>query len=197
MRAVVLCAYGVHPPRSAGHLAVLSPLRRLADHGHRFTVCTYGWRRGDGLWPRTHRRGIGPGILEHRFVDRLRLLHDLSRGRSRLPPLDLSESFDSLVPPEVLEGFRKADLWWTEGPWGFAFARRHAQGPVGFVVHNVEADLHGEALEKTGGPGFRARALEVEGRAFREADFVWVFHEEDARRMRTLYGEPRGRPPRP
>jgi len=192
VRATVLCGYGLHPPRSAGHLAVLAPLLRLAERGHVFEICSFGWRRGDGIWPRSHRREIAPGLTEHRVVDRRGLLRSFLGGRLRLPPLGLSETLEARIPPSLLRELEKADIWWCEGPWGYAFARKHAGGPVGLVAHNVESDLHGDALEAAGGPGMRGRAFELEGRAFLEADFVWVFHENDARRLRELHGKPKG-----
>jgi glycosyltransferase involved in cell wall biosynthesis len=81
-----------------------------------------------------------------------------------------------------------ADIVQVESPWPFAFARARTKAPIVFVAHNVECDLHEAALVAHGGRELLARSADIEGRAFRDADLVLCFGQEDLDRLEERYG---------
>jgi glycosyltransferase involved in cell wall biosynthesis len=191
-QVVVFAAYGVHPPRSAGHHAVLWPLRLLAQRGWRIDLVTPGLRRFERRWPCSFSVDVEPRLVEHRLVSPLRLLRELMTGRARLPPVDLSDFLERRLPADLRAAARAADLVQIESPWAFPMARAATLAPIVFVAHNVELDLHEKALAAHG-QALVERARAIEARAWRESDLVFVFLAADAARFEARYG-PRSGP---
>ena len=104
-----------------------------------------------------------------------------------MPPLDFSRWLRR-APRAFRQRIADAQLVQLESPWAIEYARSLGK-PLAFVVHNVECDLHRGELERR---GWLARAQELEGRAWRECDVVFVAHEAERQRFVELYGEPQG-----
>ncbi|MEZ5988842.1 MAG: glycosyltransferase family 4 protein [Planctomycetota bacterium] len=194
MRIVDLSVYGVHPARSAGHLAVLEPLVELARLGHEVEVLSLGLRRFERRWPRRFRAAVAERLHETRLVSAWRVLRALATGTTRFPPIDAAATFAALARPEDLARLAAADLVVVESPWVWPFAAAGAGAgrPLVWVAHNVEADLWEDALRDRLGAAGLERARALERRAWQEAALVVALHEEQRRRLAEVYGAREG-----
>jgi hypothetical protein len=184
----VLAPFGVWPARAAGAEAVLAPAQRLARAGCRVDLFTLGMRRFERRWPRPFAQDIEEGLREHRQLT-LGLVWDRLRGgRARVPPVDFGAWLERM-PRRWHERLEAADLVQLESPWGVDFARSLGKRTI-FVVHNHELALHQEALERC---GWRERAEELEGRAWRESELIFVTHDAERDELERSYGLAQGR----
>jgi glycosyltransferase involved in cell wall biosynthesis len=185
MRILDLSVYGVHPARSAGHLAILEPLRYLAQQGHEVEILSLGLRSFEKRFPRRFQVEIAPRLRETRLVSALSLLKAQLLGKTRFPPLTAAGAFAERSRPEDTALLARADLVILESPWAFAFARSATRAPILWIAHNQEARLHQEVLREA---GLLERAREIEGECYREVDLVLTLHEADANGLREDYG---------
>ncbi|PIE21928.1 MAG: hypothetical protein CSA62_15035 [Planctomycetota bacterium] len=186
-RLAILAPFGIWPKRNAGAEVVYGPAARLAAAGTEVDIFSLGLRRFERHWPRPFSRELAPRLREHRVL-RLRLLLDrVLRGTARVPPLDLSRWLHG-APPSFQRRLRDAQLIQIESPWAIDYARS-LNKPLAFVVHNHECDLHQAAL---GSRGLLQRAQELEARAWRESDVIFVAHEAERQRFEESYGPTAG-----
>jgi hypothetical protein len=192
VRIFVFAPFGVHPPRSAGHIAVHAPLQLYAEHGNQVDLVTVGLRNFERRLPLSFQVEVHPGFREHRLVSPVRLAMQALRRTTRLPPIRLSDDLKRWMARPLVAELAQADVVQIESPWAYAFVREHFDGPICFVSHNVECDLHEPALLAHGGTALVDAARQAEGRAWRESELVLVYHRDEERRMRALYGDPTG-----
>lgn len=185
MRIADLSVYGVHPARSAGHLAILDPLRHMAERGHEIDILSLGLRSFEHRWPRRFQQEICKGLRETRLVSALALLRAKIQGKTRFPPIEAARSFAELARPQDLDLLSGAEIVILESPWAYGFARSATTAPVLWIAHNQEARLHEKALKQA---GLLDRARQLEGLCFREADLVLTLHDGDAQGLRDQHG---------
>lgn len=185
MKILDLSVYGVHPARSAGHLAILEPLRHMSELGHEIDILSLGLRSFERRLPRRFEVGIGPRLRETRLVSALGLIQAQLTGRKRFPPIEASEDFDRQCRAEDRAKLTDADLVILESPWAWSFARSATDAPVLWIAHNQEARLHEKVL---GEASLLSRAQELEARCFRNSDLVLTLHDQDAAGLRESYG---------
>jgi len=183
---VVLSPFGVYPPRSGGHSAVLEPARALAKAGVRVHLFGLGVRRFEAFQHlRSFARELEPGLVEERHVSLWNWCDFVRRGRTGLPPLRAGEFLRRSASRTLRRRLETADAVVCEFPWLFSLA------PVGrprlLVAHNVEAALV-EANPRAQAR-HRIEAARQEERAWREADRVVCFTEEDREELGRRYGE--------
>jgi glycosyltransferase involved in cell wall biosynthesis len=185
-RLVVLAPFGVYPPRSGGHFAVLEPARLMARAGVEVHLFGLGVRRFEAFRHlRSFVRGLEPGLMEERKVSVWNWLDYLRRGRSGLPPVRAGAHLRRRASKLLRERYAEADVAVYESPWLFPFAP--AGKPRVLVAHNDEVKLL-ETVSR-GAEEVRERALEIEGAAWREADLVICLTEEDRFTLSERYGE--------
>ncbi len=189
MKIADLSVYGVHPARSAGHLAILEPLRHMARLGHSVEILSLGLRSFERRWPRRFRQEIAEGLQETRLVSARALLKAQLSRKTRFPPIEASRSFARLARPEDRSRLSQADLVIIESPWAYDFARSQTQAPILWIAHNQEVLLHRETLMRE---ELLDRARETEGRCFRTADLVLALHDADAEGLQSSYGPRQG-----
>jgi glycosyltransferase involved in cell wall biosynthesis len=134
---------------------------------------------------RSFTREIEPRLTEERRVSLWNWLDYLRRGRSGLPALDAAEHLERKASRRLRSRCEEADALQFESPWLFPFGR--TDRPRVLVAHNCEAALI-EAL-----PGVDRskieRAAELEGAAWRGADRVICFTDDDRSDLASRYGE--------
>ncbi len=182
---LVLAPFGVYPPRSGGHAAVLEPARHLARSGVDVRLFGLGIRKFEALRHlRSFERRLEPRLVEERHVSWWNALDYLRRGRTGLPPLQAAAYLRRRASAGLRARCEAADAVVCELPWLFDFASTHQ--PRLLVAHNVEADL----VEAN--PRARAshleRAIKIEGRAWQDADAVICYTQEDRDRLARRYG---------
>ena len=192
MKIAVFAPFGVYPARSAAHIAVLEPARRIAAMGHEVALITTGLRSFETLHFRSFQQDAGEGLIEHRVLSLFDLLARRLRGTGRLPPIHLSKLLEHKAPTPVRELLNQADAAIVESPWPFDFAKRHIQGPLLLINHNLEADLHESAILLHGGAKALLQAKEIEGRAWQQADLRFAYHEGERQQFDAVYGSPKG-----
>jgi len=184
MRIVVLCPYGVFPPRSGGHRLVHHTSLCLGER-HDVFVFAMGLRRSDPLRLRSFVQRPGDRYVEYRHVTPLTFLSYLRRRRTGLPPLRASSVLDWTAPRRLRATIAAADVVQVEEPWQFAFARAAAACPVVVVVQNAEAAL----LAARGiAPRLVELAARLERAALAAADAVIFLSAEDREAMSSAYG---------
>ncbi|MHC4471506.1 MAG: glycosyltransferase [Planctomycetota bacterium] len=184
-RLVVLSPFGVNPPRSGGHHAVLSPARCLARDGVEVHLFGLGVRRFEAFRHfRSFIREVERNLTEERLISWWNWLDYAMRGRSGLPPLGAGRCLEKRASAVLRRKCEEADVVQCESPWLFPFAASYA--PVVLVAHNCEADLLPDGAR---GRAARPRVEEIEGRAWREADRVICLTSEDAGALASRYGE--------
>ncbi len=184
-RIVVLAPFGVHPPRSGGHAAVLEPARHMARLGLLVHLFGLGLRRFEvGQHWRSFVRQLELGLIEERGIGVWNLFDWLRRGRSGLPPLDAAAWLSRHASETLCDALDHAQVVQCESPWLFDFTTK-GQNRV-LVAHNVESTL----LEAN--PRIRAadarRAAEIEGRAWNHADIVICLTDTDRQELADRYG---------
>jgi len=185
-RLVVLAPFGVNPPRSGGHLAVIEPARLMARDGVEVHLFGLGVRRFEAFrHPWSFVRGLEPGLAEERMVSLWNWIDYLRRGRSGLPPVRAGAHLRRRASKLLRKRYAEADVVLYESPWLFPFAP--AKKPRVLVAHNDEAGLLETATRGTAAD--RERALEIEGAAWRDADLVICLTEEDHFSLTGRYGE--------
>ena len=185
-RLVVLSPFGVNPPRSGGHLAVLEPAKALARAGVGVHLFGLGIRRFEAFRHfRSFVRPVEANLVEERHVSLFNWLDYLRRGRSGLPGLRAAGFLERKASEVLRRRCAGADVVQYECPWLFGF--RVGNRPRVLVAHNAEVDL----LRGTTGADEAsiARAAEIEGEAWRDADGVICLTEEDRRTLADAYGE--------
>ncbi len=192
MKIAVLAPFGVFPARSAAHIAVLEPARHIAAMGHEVDLITTGLRSFEGLHLGSFQQETGEGLIEHRILSFFDLFARKLRGTGRLPPIHLSKLLERKATASVKKLLEQADAAIVESPWPFDFAKRHVQGPILLINHNLEADLHESALLLHGGAKTLLQAQEIEGRAWQQADLRFVYHEGERKQFEEAYGSPKG-----
>ncbi len=184
-RVVVLAPFGVYPVRSGGHAAVFEPAREMALQGIKVHLFGWGLRRFEALrhW-RSFVRPLAPNLVEDRHVSLSLWLDYLKRGRKGHPPVRIGDWLSRQASSRLRNACETADALIYESPWLFPF--QPSKKPTLLVCHNVEADLFAtnprvsrDSLKKT---------RSIEGKAWREADTVLCFTDEDRRRLGSLYG---------
>ncbi|MEJ5359916.1 MAG: glycosyltransferase family 4 protein [Desulfobacterales bacterium] len=184
-RVLLLCPFGVYPPRSGGHRAILESARYLANSGIDVALYSYGLRRFEALRHfRSFRRVIEPGLTEYRHVSFWIWVDFLRRGRRGLPPLYAAEYVRRSRDEILYRLASEADILLCESPWFFPL--RPPDKPVMFVAHNVELDLAGRNMRLTAEA--RKAIREMESLAWRESDTAICLTAEDRERMESLYG---------
>lgn len=189
MKIVDLSVYGVHPARSAGHLAILEPLRHMCGLGHEVEILSLGLRSFERRLPRRFEVQIERGLRETRLVSALGLIKAQLLGKTRFPPIHASREFDRRCRTEDRARIAAADLVIIESPWAHAFARATTEAPILWIAHNQEARLHEKVLREA---GLLALAQEIEARCFQDSDLVLALHQEDAAGLRNSHGDREG-----
>jgi len=183
---VVLSPFGVFPPRSGGHAAVLEPARALAKAGVRVHLFGLGIRRFEAFRHlRSFERVLEPGLVEERHVSLWNWCDYLRRGRTGLPPLRAGGFLGRAASGTLRAKLETADAVVCEFPWLFPLAS--PRRPRVLVTHNVEAALV-EANPRAR-PRHRVEAARQEKTAWQEADRVICFTEEDRQELSRRYGE--------
>lgn len=185
-RLLILCPFGVYPPRSGGHRAILENARFLARSGLEVDLYSYGLRRFEALRHfRSFRRVIAPGLTEYRYVSPWVWVDFLRRGRKGLPPLYAAEYIKRSADRALRHLTALSDFTICESPWFFPL--RPPESPVMFIAHNVEVDLADHNTRV--GPSARRKMNEIERTAWQESDAVVCLTEEDRKRLVELYGK--------
>jgi glycosyltransferase involved in cell wall biosynthesis len=184
-RLAILAPFGVVPPRSGGHRAVLEPARQLARAGVDVHLFGLGVRRFEAFRHlHSFVREVEPRLVEERAVSLWNWFDYLRRGRTGLPPLAGGVRLQRKASALLRRRCAEADVVQYEGPWLCPFV---VAGPRRVLVaHNVEADLlpagpHGAAA--------RVRAEALEGAAWRGVDLRICLTEDDRRGLCVRYGE--------
>jgi len=183
---VILSPFGVFPPRSGGHAAVLEPARALARSGMKVHLFGLGVRRFEAFRHlRSFTRELEPGLTEERHVSPWNWFDYLGRGRTGLPPLGAGAFLARRASPGLRKRMATADAVLCELPWLFPAAPK--DHPRVLLAQNVEAALvdgnpHARAAH-------RAEAARQEGRAWRDADAVICLTEADREELARRYGD--------
>ena len=184
-RILIMSPFGVFPPRSGGHSAILEPARILARAGMEVTLFGYGIRRFEALRHfRPFLRRIEPNLNEYRYVSIWNWVDYWQRGRSGIPPVNAAKFVSRSDPKLLRDIFIAADIVHYECPWLFPYCP--AKKPRVFVAQNVEARLS----EKNGKitEAVRLRIACIERDAWRQADLVLCFTREDRDGLISRYG---------
>ena len=183
---VVLCPFGVYPPRSGGHIAVLEPARHLARSGVSVHLFGLGIRRFEAFRHlRSFERDLEPGLVEERHVSAWNWVDFLRRGRTGLPPLEAGSFLCSRRSKRLAKRMAEADGVVCELPWLFSVAPDDR--PRVFVAHNVESELVETNPRAT--PEQIELTRRQEGDAWQRADRVICFTREDRDELARRYGE--------
>lgn len=182
---LILSPFGVFPPRSGGHSAILEPARILARAGMEVTLFGYGIRRFEALRHfRPFLRRIEPNLNEYRYVSVWNWLDYWQRGRSGIPPVNAAKFVSRSDPKMLRDIFSEADIIQYESPWLFPYS------PVKkarvFIAHNVEADLSGKNRKIP--EAVREKIARMECEAWQQADLVLCFTREDRNGLMSRYG---------
>jgi len=184
-RILILSPFGVFPPRSGGHSAILEPARILARAGIEVTLFGYGIRRFEVFRHfRSFLRPIEPNLNEYRYISIWNWVDYWQRGRTGIPPVNAAK-FVLRSDPKLLRNiFNGADIVHYECPWLFPYYP--AYKPRVFVAQNVEASVS----EREGNvpKAIRERIACVERDAWRQADLVLCLTHEDREGLISRYG---------
>ena len=184
-RILIMSPFGVFPPRSGGHSAILEPARILARAGMEVTLFGYGIRRFEALRHfRPFLRRIEPNLNEYRYVSVWNWVDYWQRGRSGIPPVNAAKFVSRSDPKLLRDIFIAADIVHYECPWLFPYCP--AKKPRVFVAQNVEANLS-EREEKIP-EAIRVQIACIERDAWRQADLVLCFTREDRDGLISRYG---------
>jgi glycosyltransferase involved in cell wall biosynthesis len=182
---VILSPFGVFPPRSGGHAAVLEPARALARSGVTVHLFGLGIRRFEAFRHlRSFTRQLEPRLTEERHVSPWNWIDYLRRRRTGLPPLGAGAFLSRRASPQLRERMATADAVLCELPWLFAAAP--PERPRVLLAQNVEAALVEE--NPHAGEARRAGAAQQEGRAWTQADAVICLTEADRDELARRYG---------
>ncbi len=184
-RILILSPFGVFPPRSGGHSAILEPARILARAGMEVTLFGYGIRRFEALRHfRSFLRPIEPNLNEYRYVSIWNWVDYWQRGRIGIPPVNAAKFVSRSDPKLLRDIFIGADIVHYECPWLFPYYP--AKKPRVFVAQNVEARLS-EREEKIP-EAIRGQIASMERDAWRQADLVLCLTREDREALISRYG---------
>lgn len=182
---LIISPFGVFPPRSGGHSAILEPARILARAGMEVTLFGYGIRRFEALRHlRPFFRRIEPNLNEYRYVSVWNWLDYWQRGRSGIPPVNAAKFVLRSDPKILRDIFIEADVIQYESPWLFSYSP--VKKPRVFIAHNVEADLSGKNRKIP--EAVRVGIARMEQAAWRQADLVLCFTREDRDGLMSRYG---------
>lgn len=184
-RLLILCPFGVYPPRSGGHQAILDSARFLARSGLDVALYSYGLRRFEVLSHfRSFRRVIEPGLTEYRYISLWIWFDFLRRGRRGLPPFYAAD-YIRRCPDRIFSRLATdADFILCESPWFFPL--RPPDKAVMFVAHNVELDLAGQNMRLAAET--RKLIAERERSAWHGSNAAVCLTTEDRERLESLYG---------
>jgi glycosyltransferase involved in cell wall biosynthesis len=184
-RVLVLSPFGVFPPRSGGHSAILEPARILARAGMEVTLFGYGIRRFEALRHfRPFLRTIEPNLNEYRYVSIWNWVDYWQRGRTGIPPINAARFVSRSNPKMLRRIFTGADIVQYESPWLFPYAP--VKKPSVFIAHNAEFDLSEKNRKMS--EVSRERVSRVERNAWQQADLALCFTREDREALMSRYG---------
>jgi glycosyltransferase involved in cell wall biosynthesis len=184
-RILIMSPFGVFPPRSGGHSAILEPAKILARAGMEVTLFGYGIRRFEALRHfRPFLRRIEPNLNEYRYVSIWNWVDYWQRRRSGIPPVNAAKFVSRSNPKMLRDIFSGVDIVQYESPWLFPYSP--VKKPCVFIAHNFEAGLS-EENEKIP-EAVRLRIACLERDAWQQADLALCFTREDRDGLISRYG---------
>jgi glycosyltransferase involved in cell wall biosynthesis len=184
-RILIMSPFGVFPPRSGGHSAILEPARILARTGMDVTIFGYGVRRFEAFrYFRSFLRPIEPNLKEYRYVSIWNWVDYWQRGRTGIPPVNAAKFVSRSDPKRLRDIFIDADVVHYECPWLFPYYP--VKKPRLFLAQNIEARI--SEKNRNVPQAIRERIALIEQKAWRNADLVLCLTREDRDGMISRYG---------